>query len=311
MFRKSYNRAVLRIRIDTVTPLRIGAGDIGLDPSGADLTCVRTRHGTHGTTVYIPGSSLKGVVRSTAEASVRGQRLAGGVLGACDDPLDNKDKDKSCGARYQNDSRTPTHTIHKDHCLACRLFGSQSIKGRASVRDLFPWSDDPRAADKLAPGGGNHTSANRLELRHSVSIDRILGSVKNGPFDQELVPAGVSFFGDIALENYQVWQLGLLAEAFDQLNSGITQLGSSKSRGLGVATVTIEQIIHEQAGRRPEPCGVGTLATRDECEAYGLVAEAALPPGEGTPRGLAMRFDVREGATAWISAGQAALRALL
>ena len=313
MFRKSYNRAVLRIRIDTVTPLRIGAGDVGLDPSGADLTCVRTRHASHGTTVYIPGSSLKGVIRAAAEAAIRGSKLAGGILGACDDPLDHNDrhKDRSCGAAYQNDARTPTHTIHKAHCLACRLFGSQAIKGRASVRDLFPWSDDAPAGDRLGPGGDNQISANRLELRHGVSIDRILGSVKNGPFDQELVPAGVAFFGDIALENYQVWQLGLLAEAFDQLNTGIAQLGSSKSRGLGVATVTVERIIHEQAGRRPQPCGVSQLASSDECTAYGLIADTALPAADGVARGLAMRFDVRDGAAAWLAAGHTALGALL
>lgn len=311
MFRKSYNRAVLRVRIDTVTPLRIGAGDIGLDPSGADLTCVRTRHGVHGTTVYIPGSSLKGVIRAAAEAGVRGRQLAGGVLGACDDPLDHKDQARSCGARYQSDAEAPGHVIHKAHCLACRLFGSPAIKGRASVRDLFPWRDDAGPGDRHAPGGDNHTSANRLELRHGVAIDRMLGSVRHGPFDQELVPAGVSFFGDIALENYQVWQLGLVAEALDQLTCGIAQLGSSKSRGLGVVTATVERIVHEQAGRRPQPCGVGHLATADECKAYGFVAEAALPSGTGAPHGLAMRFDVRDGAAAWLDAGRAALGALL
>src|SRR5262249_12407642 len=80
MYRRSYNRAVLRVRITTVTPLRIGAGDVGLDPSATDLTCVRTRHAAHGTTVYIPGSSFKGVVRATAEAAIRGQRLTGGRI---------------------------------------------------------------------------------------------------------------------------------------------------------------------------------------------------------------------------------------
>jgi CRISPR-associated RAMP protein (TIGR02581 family) len=309
MFRTSYNRAVLRVRVDTITPLRIGAGDIGLDPTGADLTCVRTRHGSHGTTVYIPGSGLKGVIRAAAEASVRGRKLAG-VAGACDDPLEHKDKDRSCGARYQSDAKTPTHTIHAAHCLACRLFGSQAIKGRASIRDLFPWFDDAGPGDRHVAGGENHTSANRLELRHGVAIDRLLGSVKNGPFDQELVPAGVSFFGDIAIENYQVCQLGLLAQVFDQFDTGLAQLGSSKSRGLGVARITVERIIHEQAGRRPQPCGVGDLATADECKAYGLLAESALPPADGIPHGLAMRFDVRESA-AWLTAGRTALGALL
>lgn len=305
MFRKSYNRAVLRIRIDTVTPLRIGAGDIGLDPTAADLTCVRTHHAQHGGTVYIPGSSLKGVVRAAAEACLRGQTLGGGVLGACDNPLDHK-RD-SCSAL--NEKAAESHTLYKSHCLACRLFGSLAIRGRASTRDLFPWSDDAAPGDRLAPRGENHTNANRLELRHGVAIDRILGSVKHGPFDQELVPAGVAFFGDISLENYQVWMLGLLGEAFDQLNQGFAQLGSSTSRGLGVVTLTLERLVHEQAGRHARPHGVGHLAPANERTAYGLIPERDLPAAEGQPRGLAMRFDVPSPA-AWLVAGRAALEAL-
>jgi hypothetical protein len=42
-----------------------------------------------------------------------------------------------------------------------------------------------------------------------------------------------------------------------------------------------------------------------------LIADTALPAAEGIPRGLAMRFDVREGATAWLAAGHTALGALL
>ena len=67
MFKRSHNRAVLRIRIETVTPLLIRAGDAGLTPTAADLCCVRTHHAQHGTTVYIPGSSLKGKMRSLLE----------------------------------------------------------------------------------------------------------------------------------------------------------------------------------------------------------------------------------------------------
>jgi CRISPR/Cas system CSM-associated protein Csm3 (group 7 of RAMP superfamily) len=143
-----------------------------------------------------------------------------------------------------------------------------------------------------------------------VAIDRILGSVKHGPFDQELVPAGVTFFGDIALENYQVWQLGLFATAFDQLNHGIAQLGSSKSRGLGVVTAAVEQITHEQAGRGAQPCGVAALASLEERKEYGLLPETALPSSDGEPRGLATRFVVRDQAAAWLAAGRSALEAL-
>ena len=307
MFRKSYNRAVLRICIETVTPLLIRAGDSGLDPVAADLTCVRTRHGRHGRTVYIPGSSLRGVLRSTAESAVRSQTLSGGVRGACDDPLDHKTH--SCGG--QTAKVTESHAVHKRHCLACRLFGSLSMKGRASIRDAFPWSpdiDDPES--DFAPGGKNQDRANQLEVRHGVAIDRITGSARHGGlFDQELVPAGISFWGDIALENYQTWQLGLLAQALAQVNDGIAQLGSSKSRGLGVAKIAVERIVHEQSGASERPLGVGDLASGDEREAYGLLPEAELPAARGIARGLATRFEIAETA-AWLDAGLAALGAL-
>src|SRR6185436_15053355 len=98
--------------------------------------------------------------------------------------------------------------------------------------------------------------------------------------EQEMVPAGASFWGDIALENYQSWQLGLLSIAFDEMNAGFAQLGSSKSRGLGVAKVEVESIVHEQTRKSgssatPEqPSGAFHFATSDERDAYGLLPEA-------------------------------------
>jgi CRISPR-associated protein Csm3 len=309
MFKKSYNRAVLRIRIDTVTPLLIRAGDSGLDPTAADLTCVRTRHARYGSTVYIPGSSLKGVLRSAAEATVRGRTFRDGIQGACD-PLNH---DTSCGrkmsgGRENGKNEMPAET-HRRHCLACRVFGSLAMKGRASPRDLFPW--DETASVRSSPQGDNQRSANRLEMRHGVSIDRISGSVRHGPFEQELVPAGISFWGEIALENYQSWQLGLLAQAFGEINDGFAQLGSTKSRGLGVAKLEVESILHEQTtGHGDRPAGAGALVADDqEHRDYGLFPDEAFPIATREPRGLADRFTVQgaEATRAWLDIGLAAL----
>jgi CRISPR-associated RAMP protein (TIGR02581 family) len=305
MFRRSYNRAVVRLRIETRAPLLIRAGDSGLDPTGTDLSCVRTRHARFGRTVYVPGSSLKGVLRSTAEAAVRGRRF-GDAEGACDvfGPA-------ACGGRRGNNrEREATSDVHRRHCLACRLFGSTAMKGRCSVRDLFPWPGD---VVTLTPDQqANLEAANRTELRNSVAIDRITGSVKHGPFDSEMVPAGVLFYGDVALENYQAWQLGLLATALGELNDGFAQLGSTKSRGFGVVRVDVTEVLHEQpltAGDRP--LGVGALAGADESRAYGLLAESDLPAAAGLPRGLGRRFRL-EGADAqaWLEAGRTALEGL-
>jgi len=308
MFKQSYNRAVLRIRLETVTPLLIKAGDAGLDPTAAELTCVRTRHAMHGTTVYIPGSSLKGVIRAAAEATVRGQtfsRDGSAVIGACN-PLEHA---TSCG-RFAGKQMTSTD-VHKNQCLACRVFGSLALKGRSSVRDLFPWNE--KGVSSTLPGAENHRRANQVEIRHGVAIDRVVGSVRHGPFDQELVPAGISFWGEIALENYQVWQLGLLVQGLDEITDGFAQLGSSKSRGLGVARVEVESILHEQpvrAGNRP--MGAGAMVSQDEQSAYGMFRDSELPPTMGELRGLAYRFTATDPGLVrdWLGAGRNGLGGL-
>lgn len=300
MFKHSHNRAVLQIRVDTVTPLLIKAGDVGLDPTAASLACIRTRHATRGSTVFIPGSSFKGVARSAAEAALRDRHLRG--LPAVCDPLAD---DCPCNrSRTDEGSGTdePTSASFRRQCPVCRTFGSQRLKGRAAPRDLFPWREgDDDTATTVA--------ANSLELRHGVSIDRIKGSVRHGPFDQELVPAGVSFWGEVALENYQAWQLGLLTQAFDDIDAGFAQLGSSKSRGLGVARVHVVRIVHEQTLRAGDaPRGVGDIVDAATTAAYGLLPEASLPASPGEPRGLHRRFVVDPPhVDAWTAAARAAL----
>ncbi len=313
MFKRSYNRAVLRIRLETVTPLLIRAGDAGLTPTAADLACVRTHHARYGSTVFIPGSSLKGVLRSAAEATVRGRKFKD-IKGACD-PLDHN---KSCGKEPARSSsaqreRLLSHEVHRQQCLACRVFGSLRMKGRTGIRDLFPWNDSTDVEPRLQPGGENHLRANRVEVRNGVAIDRITGSVKNGPFDQELVPAGVCFWGDISLENYQAWQLGLLAQSFAEVNDGFAQLGSSKSRGLGVAKLEVESILHEQAlMEKTMPMGVGMLASAQEGNDYALLPDSALAQSAGVIHGLSRRFMVTESGVirSWLDSGLTALGSL-
>lgn len=307
MFKRSYNRAALAIRLTTRSPLRIGAGNVGLDPSSADMTPVRSRHARHGTTVYIPGSSLRGVLRSAAEAALRGKtfEVASGVEGACD-PLHRVD---SCSGKKM--SEKDTAGTHRQHCLACRLFGSTHIKGRAAMQDLWPWrgAKDPLPEEEAA----NLQKANSVELRHGVAIDRVTGSVRHGPFDQEVVPAGVSFWGVVTLENYQGWQLGLLVAAFDEVTSGFAQLGGGKSTGLGMAAIEVERIVHEQAGDRGDaPRGVGDLAGAADVAQYGLAPESRMPKLESVRSGLVDRFTStgQSSVAPWLEAGLTALREL-
>lgn len=308
MFKVSYNRAVLRFRVQTVTPLSIRAGETGLDPTGADMMCVRTHHRLHGLTVYIPGSSLKGVVRSTAEAAVRGSlysHLGGGspIAGACD-PTVHK---TSCARLNDRRANLDTAAVHRENCVACRLFGSLSLRGRCAIRDLFPFTDATAISESAR---GNLVRANQVEVRHGVFISRTSGSVAAGPFDQEMVQAGTIFYGEAALQNYQAWQLGALCMALGDLSEGFVQLGSSKTRGLGVVRVELLSLVHEQRlGAGLRPLGVGQLVDKSTQVAYGLFEEGALPESEGGTRGLSRRFEIdgEPAVNAWRDAGLTAL----
>lgn len=300
MFRRSFNRALLRVRVTTVTPLLIRAGDTGLSPAAADLSCVRTHHGVYGKTVYVPGSSLKGVLRQAAEASVRGRKYHGGTVNGACDPLD--DHGSCWGAVKDKRGIMTGPEIFGSLCLACRTFGSLAAKGRTSVRDLFPWDDS--SAESLASTEENRANANRVEVRHGVAINRITGSAQRGAlFDQEVVPTGVEFWGEIALENFQIWQLGLLVQALEELDAGFARIGSSTTRGLGEVRTTIESILHEQASTGSKrPMGVGAFANDGERKEYHIFSEEPLDVDDAaSTRGLFDRFTIANAArvSAW------------
>ncbi len=294
MFKKSLNRTSIRLKITTAAPLLIRAGDTGLDPSRSDLSCVRTRYALfankavdpdfQGLTVYIPGSSFKGVIRSAGEAMLRGQRIKGFAGEPACDPLDHER-----GCNQHSNLKAKTSKIHALHCLACRTFGSTGLRGRASVRDLFPFLAGARAPDQ------NYLQANRTEVRNGIAIDRVAGSVRRGVlYDLEMIPTGCSFYGDIALSNFQAWQLGLLAIALQDLDDGFVQLGSTKTRGFGVVRAKVEQIVIEQSGRASSPQGVARLIKADEAARYKLLPEVDLlkpKAEEHRTRGFGQRFD--------------------
>lgn len=315
MFKRSLNRAVIRVTLTTRSPLLIRAGDTGLDPSQSDLACVRTRYTPFsdrnvdpngGLTVYIPGASLKGVVRSATEALVRGREIRGlkAKEAACD-PLDQK---HSCN-QHAN-ARGESAAIHAQHCLACRTYGSTAMRGRAAVRDLYPFE-----AGATTPSA-NYLRANQVEVRNGVGIDRVAGSVRRGVlYDMEMVPTGSRFHGEIAVVNYQAWQLGFLAAALQELDDGFAQLGSTKTRGFGVVSAQVDEVVIEQTARVGRPVDVATLVSDGERRTYNLLdAGELLSPvdGEATRRGLNERFTFSgDRARALMVQAESALGALL
>jgi CRISPR-associated protein Csm3 len=225
-----FHRLESRLRLTgsliTRTALRVGGS--GGDLDGADLPVIKDAAGRP----FIPGASLKGVLRSTVEALLRGVDDQDAGLWACD-PLAEKDEPfaaRSCG-HHEHGKRSAADP--EKHCAACRLFGSHVVASHVRFCDaLLQQSAQDRATIRIP-----------IEVRDGVSIDRDLRRVYGSrKYDFEVVSPGTAFAVEIFVENPQPWLMGLLAMGFDQLAEGFTALGGFTSRGLGRVTFTWSSI---------------------------------------------------------------------
>jgi CRISPR-associated protein Csm3 len=263
MHKRRVNEWVLQIVIEPVGPLLIKSGaESGADPTLPDMNFVRTQHPMSGErTIYLPGSSLKGALRSHAERIIR--TVKGEASEICCDPLHRRE---ACGSRTRDIKDAARQ--YKALCLACRTFGHTVQASHFFIADAYP----DRALD-------------RLPVRHQVAIDRLSGGVAVGPFELEVAEQG-RFETRLMLVNFERWQLGLLALALRDLAEGRLLLGYGKSRGLGQVRAYLGRMEIAYPGRFDTDgltrtlYGVGALAT-DLVNAYGYVGgdQGALPGG--------------------------------
>ena len=260
-----HKRLVNELRLDFLIapqgPLLIKSGkEAGADPTLLDMNFVRTNHIELGRTVYLPGSSLKGTVRSYCEKIGRTVGLE-----VCN-PL----SDESCGRRLERKARRASGAeIYRDLCPICRLFGHTVMASHVWFADAYPTPETIRAV-------------NDTEERDGVAIDRISGAVAVGPFQLEVVTRGV-FQAQLTVRNFQLWQVGLLSVALRDMADGRVPLGFAKSRGLGQVALTYHKLQISYPGQFGQASGLdfganlyGVTAFGIE-EDYGFFPEAPLP----------------------------------
>ena len=236
MHKATYLEGTLHLTIRPDGPILIKAGESGgADPTLPDMEFVRTRR-NGAPQVYLPGPSLKGVVRAHCERICR--TLDGpGRDPACDNPP-LADNPLGKGERYEGEADLAyssgryvesiretikgdpqrTAIIYRRSALTAQIFGSTALAGRVRFADAYPSGDVT------------------IEERNGVAIDRVYGSVAVGPFDYETVVAG-EFKTSIAFRNLTLAQLGLLGLALRDLAAGRVAIGFGKSRGLGRVTL--------------------------------------------------------------------------
>jgi CRISPR/Cas system CSM-associated protein Csm3 (group 7 of RAMP superfamily) len=247
MHKRLLNEAILHFTIVPVGPILVKAGETGADPTRPDMEFVRTwRNGQR--TIYLPGPSLKGVIRSHCERIAR-------TVG--DDRSCNPvAKGQSCVERHKLKQDDDGAKVHSRSCFICQMFGNTVLAGRVRTADAYP---DGKV---------------RTEERDGVAIDRVFGSVAVGPFQMEVVTAG-EFKTKIAIRNFTIAQLGLLALALRDLRLGRVGVGFGKSRGLGHVTASFEEFVVRYTRPPSEVnrlAGVARLLGEEEAKEYGYVA---------------------------------------
>jgi CRISPR-associated RAMP protein (TIGR02581 family) len=259
MLRKLLSQCTFSLRLETEEPVLVMSGDAVVN--GPDMTFVRTQRDGK-VEPFLPGSSLKGVLRSHAERIARTLQPESvcGVFDDADIP--------GCGRRL-DDQEDPSD--YERSCPACRLFGSLLWKGRFSTGDAYLAQEDR----DVEP-----------ELRDGVGIDRVSGGASGGAkFDLEVMPAGVTFETQFDLVNFEAWQLGWTAYLVRDLMEARLRVGAGTSRGLGRVRGHVDAIDLTYVGEPDELSeeipGIGALVSQEERDAYGLFASDAadLPDG--------------------------------
>lgn len=282
MHKAIYLEGRIGLTIKPAGPILIKAGETGgADPTRPDMEFVRTQH-RGAAEVYIPGPSLKGVVRAQAERIARsldreGHNPDNGDPPLADNPLGKKgqyknldDMDFSSAAYFQQikdearrknqDFPLSTAEIYQRSSFVSQMFGHTSLAGRVRFADAY----------------GDNVVA---EERNGVAIDRIYGSVAVGPFNYETAVAG-TFPTTIDLKNVTLAQLALLGLALRDLAEGRVAIGFGKSRGLGrveveFTSLTLRYPTCEVAGDRIQLLNGRNIAAANQLVGVGVFERQA------------------------------------
>jgi CRISPR-associated RAMP protein (TIGR02581 family) len=207
------NRYIIRAELIAEHSLHVGSGTEGF---AADLAFI-TRDGVP----FIPGSSLRGVLRSHVE------RLLGALFPppnrrSCYLFADEDVPETVCvaGNRRSREEIESGERRLRDPgklCPVCRLFGSTLMAGRLKITDAL-----------LEPG-----SSRPLVVRDGVGIDRDTGTAREKiKFNFELLDPGAKFRCELWLENAESDDFALLYIILAELSRGI-DVGGKRNSGFG------------------------------------------------------------------------------
>jgi len=178
---------------------------------------------------YLPPSTIRGVLRSKAEQILRtlnplsacdtSQEKLGSYLASCSTKLETKKKEEE----QKGSDYVPSLKELEDGtflCMGCRLFGSTF------------WGSRLYFQTGKYNKGENHDEV----IQHFVAIDRFTGGGKEGA-KYDALPLYNVLFTDckLIIEDFSLWQIGLLALVFKDLIQSDIRMGFGTRKGYGQA----------------------------------------------------------------------------
>ena len=226
LFDKFENKYILKGTLVALDPIHIGSSSKNtLDPVDVDSAVLKDSRGYP----VIPGSSVKGVVRSWFESVLRGA----GVY-VCD-VLDDKNCCTAKGEKERKDCkdlRKKAEMSYEASCEVCRLFGGRELAGKLKFKDSYLIGEPS------------------FEFRDGVETGAVRGHAK---YDFEIISKDSEFSFYLTAENLDEKQRKYFEFIVEALKNGELSVGGKTSRGLGrfaVKDINIEIVTAEDMKKR-------------------------------------------------------------
>ena len=211
---------------------------------------------------YIPGTSLRGVMRSHAEKIVR-TLWDNKQEPICCDPFGKI----FCSGRLSSAKEKKLisgRDSYKFSCVICKLFGNTHSASRIRVHDSVAEIENLK-----------------LGIRDGIAIDRFTGGVSQegghgANFKNQFLEG--TFKSEITIRNFELWQLGLLAYVLRDFEQELITIGFGKNKGFGRVKGTIDKVqLSYFCDNQNKLKGIGEICS-DEKEIYDFVSILPNPP---------------------------------
>lgn len=255
-----YGRIVITASINTLTGLHIGGTSASMEIGGVDKTIIRNPINSQ---PYIPGSSLRGKMRSQTEKILgleQNQRIGSDVFIHSCQKLESFEKNGGCPV--------------------CTIYGLPGERGfnttsRLVVRDVAMTQESVEKLER------SHADLPFAEYKTEVAIDRVTSAAT--PRSLERVPAGTVFGpAELVFSIYEEKDFDRLSYVFEALQLVEDDyLGGSGSRGSGKIRFESIQLTARAKKDYGKPVDLGTYSSIQEVnnalKAMTAKAKEAIP----------------------------------